>query len=186
MRHSLLSSTALIAALACAPLAFAAAPPASAPAGSTGAAAQQHWNHHDRGHMRRGHMGKRGMDMLHKLDLTDAQRTQIKAIRKEGWTQSRTSMQTLRQQRMAYEHATPGTSAYQTAVDSLAQAASSAAHARIVNAADQRTKIYNVLTPEQRTKLASMRSERKARMQKWHTEHMQHAAKSSAPAASTP
>lgn len=184
MRRLLLRSTALLAALACAPLAFAAAPPASSAAPGTSAAPMQHhgWMHHDQGRrMHRGHMG-----MFRQLDLTDTQRTEIKQIRKEQWAQGRTSMQALRERRMAYAHATPGTAAYQTAVDNLAQAESTAAHARVVNEAARRAKIYNVLTPAQRTKLASLQTERQARMQKWRAEHMHHEAKPGTSAASTP
>jgi Spy/CpxP family protein refolding chaperone len=153
--------------LACAPLAFAAVPPASS--AQPGSSAQS--MHHGDGHMRDHRMG---MGMLDQLNLTDAQHTSIRELRQQSFTAARPAMQTLRQQRMAFERATPGSADYQTAANTLAQAEADAAHAQVLREADLRSKIYNVLTPAQRTQLASLKEQRKARMQKWREAHTRH------------
>lgn len=184
MRVRHLSAALALACIASAPLALAATPPAtSAPASST----PQWSGHHGEGmHHRDGQMG-RHMGMLDQLDLSTTQQASIKQLRQQSFQQARASMQTLHQQRMAFENATPGSNNYQTAADALATAEANATHARVLNEADLRSKIYNVLTPAQRTKLASLRTAREARMQQWHETHMQHkaAASSATPAAAS-
>lgn len=114
------------------------------------------------------------MRMLDKLDLSDTQRTSIHQMMHESFEQARPEMQALRQKREALEAATPGSSAYQSAADQLADAEANAARQRVARRAALRTKIYGALTPEQRTRLASLRAERKAKMQKWRSEHPRH------------
>lgn len=165
--------------LVCTPFAFAAPPPpaSSASAGLTARPMHQH------GDAMRGHR----MGMLDQLNLTAAQRTSIHELRQQSFTAARPAMQTLRQQRMAFEQATPGSADYQTAANALAQAEADAAHARVLREADLRSKIYNVLTPAQRTQLASLKEQRKARMQKWREAHMRHTmTPPAAPATSSP
>ncbi|MGH8214822.1 MAG: Spy/CpxP family protein refolding chaperone, partial [Rhodanobacteraceae bacterium] len=111
------------------------------------------------------------------------QRTDIQQMMREQHSQSQPQMQELMQKRMAFENATPGTAEYQTAAQQLGQAEAQAAQARVTQQAAMRTKIYNELTPEQRTKLASLRSERQTRMQKWRTQRAQHAVNKGAEAA---
>ena len=177
MRNCFVHSALAIALAACMPLAFAAAPPPASTAPATSAAPQ--WSHHH-GPSMRGHR----MGMWDQLDLSDTQRASIRQLRQQGFQQARPQMQALRQQRMAFERATPGSADYQTAANALAQAESNAAHARVLSEADLRSKIYNVLTPAQRTKLASLREQRQAKMQQWREAHMQHqAAPASAAAA---
>lgn len=163
--------------LVCTPLAFAAPPPASS--ASAGSMAQPM-------HQRGESMQKRDhrMGMLDQLNLTDAQRTSIRELRQQSFTTARPAMQTLRQQRMAFERATPGSADYQTAANTLAQAEADAARTRVLREADLRGKIYNVLTPAQRTQLASLKEQREARMQKWRDAHMRHTM--TPPAASAP
>lgn len=163
MRKSILHTTLLAAALACSSFAFAAAPPSAA---STGAAT----NHR---HMHRMHHGRHGMSMLDQLNLTDAQRTSVHQLMRQSFQDARPTMQTLRQKRVAFEKATPGSAEFQAAANDLAQAESSAAHARVLRRAELRTRIYNLLTPEQRTKYASIRAQREARMKQWRESHMQ-------------
>lgn len=114
------------------------------------------------------------MGMLDQLNLTDAQHTSIRELMQQSFTAARPAMQTLRQQRMAFEQATPGGADYQSAAIALAQAEADAAHAKVLREADLRSKIYNVLTPAQRTQLASLKEQRKARVQKWREAHMHH------------
>jgi Spy/CpxP family protein refolding chaperone len=107
------------------------------------------------------------------LNLSDAQRTQIKQLTRQDFTQAKPQMQALRQARQAFESATPGTADYQTAAGNLAEAEADAARTRTANRANLRAQIYQVLTPAQRTQLASLRAEHKAKMQQWRESHMQ-------------
>lgn len=169
MRNCFVHSALVIALAACMPLAFAAAPPPASTAPATSAAPQ--WpNHH--GPSMRGH--GMGMGMWDQLDLSDTQRASIRQLRQQGFQQARPRMQALRQQRMALDNATPGSANYQTAANALAEAEANAARARVLSEADLRSRIYNVLTPAQRAKLASLREQRQAKMRQWREAHMQH------------
>lgn len=170
MKKAILRSSLLAAAMGFSSLAFAAtgvqATDASPPAPSS--SQMQHgmhhgtWHHHgdDRGSMRE----------LGKLDLAATQRTDIQQMMREDHAEARPQMKALMQKRMAFDNGTPGSADYQTAAEQLAQAEGQAAQSRVTREAALRTKIYNELTPQQRTKLASLRSERRARMQKWHAD----------------
>ena len=148
MRKPMIRSTLLAALLACSSLAFAATPQAaSAPA--TASHAQQ----------------QRQPNLFDQLGLTDSQRTSVRQLLQQNFQQARPELQTLGQKRMAFESATPGTSQFQSAANDLAQSESSAAHAQVLRQADLRTKIYNLLTSEQRTKLASLVKQRQQEMQ---------------------
>ncbi|MGH8118541.1 MAG: Spy/CpxP family protein refolding chaperone [Rhodanobacteraceae bacterium] len=150
MRNARFLSAALVAALGCAPLAFAQQAVAAPGAG---------WH---------GHRGwAMGGGMYNKLNLTDAQRASIKQYRQQNFTQMKPQMQALRQAHQAYQSATPGTAAYQTAASNLAAAAADAARARATSQANVRAQIYQVLTPMQPTQLANMQAQRQARMQQW-------------------
>lgn len=146
MRKTYLLSAALVAVLGCAPLAFA----QQAGAG---------WHGH--------HGMAMGSHMYDKLNLSDAQRTQIKQLTRQDFAHAKPQMQSLRQARQAYESATPGTTAYQTAASSLAEAEADAARTRVTNEANLRAQIYQVLTPTQRTQLADMQAQHQARVQQW-------------------
>lgn len=148
----------LAAALACSSLAFAAAPP---PAGSATTGMSQPG--------RGGHQ----MNLFDQLNLTDAQRTSVRQLFQQHFEQARPEMQALRQKRMAFDNAIPGSSAYQSTANDLAQAESSAAHAQVLRQAALRTKIYNLLTPEQRTQYATLRAQHEAKMKQWRESHMQ-------------
>lgn len=164
MRKSLIP-TVLAAALVCSPLAFAATNPPVATSAGTNAATRT-------GHQQHGRHAGRMMGMLDQLDLTDTQRTSIRQMLRQNFEQARPDMQALRQKELAFESATPGSSAYQTATNDLAQAESNAAHARVLRQAELHTKIYNELTPAQRTKLASIRSQREAKIKQWRESHV--------------
>ena len=184
MNRSFPLSIALAAALGCSSLAFAAtgaqtSPPA-APT-SSGSAQQGKWHGM---HRRHGHHGD--MRMLDKLNLSDTQRTSIHQMMQESFGQARPEMQALRQKRDALEAATPGSSAYQSAANELADAEADAARQRVIRRAALHAKVYGVLTSEQRTQLASLRAERKAKMQQWRSGHPRHRASDEpAPAASS-
>jgi Spy/CpxP family protein refolding chaperone len=183
MNRSLPLSILLAAAVGCSSLAFAATGmQTSAPASpsSSGSMQKGKWHGMHHGHMRRGggmrHGGMHMLDMhmLGKLDLSDTQRTSIRQMMRNSFEQTRPEMQALRQKREALEAATPGSSEYRSATDELASAEANAARQRVVREATLRTRIYGVLTEQQRTQLASLRAERKARMQQWRSGHPRH------------
>jgi Spy/CpxP family protein refolding chaperone len=164
MRKTHLLSVALVAILGCAPLAFA-------------QQAGHAWHGHHHGMAMGGHM-------YDQLNLSDAQRTQIKQLTQQDFAQAKPQMQALRQARQAFESASPGTAAYQTASSNLAEAEADAARTRTTNQANLRAQIYQLLTPAQRTQLAGIRAQHKAQMQQWRESHM-HGGDANAPAAST-
>ena len=153
MRKPMIRSTLLAAMLACSPLAFAAAPQAaSAPAAAPQAQQQRQPN-----------------DLFSQLGLTDAQRSSVRQLMQQNFQQARPEMQALQQKRLAFDNATPGTSQFQSAANDLAQAESTTARAQVLRQADLRTKVYNLLTAEQRTKLASLIQQRQQEMQQRRT-----------------
>lgn len=99
------------------------------------------------------------MRALHKLNLSDAQKQQIRQIFKSGFASMRPQMQALMQQRRAFTQAVPGTPEFNSAYTSYAQAAAAAAEARVQHQADLRTQIYGVLSDDQRAQLAKMQQE---------------------------
>ncbi len=125
------------------------------------------------GHEWQGHHGM-AMHELDKLNLTDAQRDQIKQIAKQNFEQLKPQMDALRQQRQTFESTDPTASGYQTAANNLAQAEADAARARVLQRAAVRAQIYNILTPAQRTQLASLRAQQEARRQQWEQFKAQH------------
>ena len=108
MHSRILRTTALATAIAFSSLAFAAgaAPAQSAPSTSTaqqGAPAQR-------------------PSLLEQLDLTQSQQSSIRATVQQNFQQLRPQMQSVTQKRQTFEDATPGTSAFQSAMNDLAQA----------------------------------------------------------------
>ncbi|MGH8183655.1 MAG: Spy/CpxP family protein refolding chaperone [Rhodanobacteraceae bacterium] len=152
MRKTCLLTVALAATLACTPLAF--AQPA--------------------GHAWHGHDMAMGGHTYAKLGLSDAQRASIKQLTQQSFAQAKPQMQALRQARQAYESATPGTAAYQTAASNLAESEADAARTHATNRASLRAQIYQVLTPEQRTQLADIQAQRMTRMQQWQQFQQEH------------
>ena len=120
-----------------------------------------------------GH-GMTAMHELGKLNLTDAQRDNIKQLSKQSFEQLKPQMETLHQQRKAFEAMEPTASGYQTTANSLATAEANVARARVLQDASLRAQVYNVLTPAQRTQLATMRAQHEARMQQWKEFQAQH------------
>lgn len=164
--HKLTVSAAVAAALIAG--AAAAAPPASAAPGAAAPRTDHAWNHG----MHRGRHGDRWMRTLRELDLSDAQRSSIRELVRQDFQQSRPEMVALRQKRAAFEAATPGTAEYQAAANDLGHAQANAALARMLHRADLRAKVYQLLTPDQRTQLATIRTQRQERRQ-WEQSHRQ-------------
>ncbi|HKT41459.1 MAG TPA: Spy/CpxP family protein refolding chaperone [Rhodanobacteraceae bacterium] len=148
MRNPMIRSTLLAAMLACSSLAFAAAPQQAAAPATTPRTHQQ---------------GQ--PNLFDELGLTDAQRSSVRQLMQQNFQQARPEMQALREKRVAFDKATPGTSQFQGAANDLAAAESGAAHDQVLRQADLRTKVYNLLTAEQRTRLASLVKQRQQEMQ---------------------
>lgn len=144
----------------------------AAPSGKdAGASHQRAYSHHQRGY---GHHHGHGMMNFKKLDLTDTQRASIKQIYKTSHAQNKPQREALHQQRAAFRSMTPDQVGYQKAASVLAQTEGNATQQRVQQRADVRAQVYAVLTPTQKAKLASMRSEREARHTQWKQFKAQH------------
>jgi Spy/CpxP family protein refolding chaperone len=98
----------------------------------------------------------RGLHLLHRLNLSDAQKSQIHALFAAERTTMKAQFASLHQQRLAFERAVPGTAEFQTAESALEQAEAASVPARIQSEADLRTKIYALLTDAQKSQLATL------------------------------
>ncbi len=114
-----------------------------------------------------GHRGHGQMMMLHKLNLSDAQKASIKQIVSTNREQNKGQRQALRQQRAAFESMTPNQVGYQAAAASLAQAEGQATKARVQQMANLRAQIYAVLTPAQQAQAATLKAQAQARRAQW-------------------
>jgi|SRR5690348_16356778 len=151
MQSRIFCTTALAAALALSPLAMAAAAAPAQSAPSASSAAPQ---------------APQRRSILEELNLTAAQQASIREAMQQNFQQLRPQMQTLDQKRQAFENATPGSSGYQSAVNDLAQAEADFAKARTLREGTVRSKVYELLTPTQRTKLKDLIAEQKAQAAK--------------------
>ena len=136
----------------------------AAPAGG------DHGGWHGHGH---GHGGQ--FMALQKLNLTDAQRASIKQIFTTSFAQGKTQRTALHQQRAAFESMTPDQVGYTAAASQLASAEATATQARVQQQANVRAQVYAVLTAPQKAQLATMKTQREARMQEWKQFRAQHA-----------
>ncbi|GLQ90610.1 Spy/CpxP family protein refolding chaperone [Dyella flagellata] len=132
----------------------------------------------------RDHHGE-AMMALHGLNLTDAQKAQVKQILQQSFASLKTQAQTVRQQHEAFEALSPNASNYQSAAASLAQAEANLTSARITARAGATAQIYNsVLTSAQQNQYASQKAAfqaRKAQWQQFKAEHPLPASAGSAP-----
>ncbi|HET7931428.1 MAG TPA: Spy/CpxP family protein refolding chaperone, partial [Rhodanobacteraceae bacterium] len=127
----------------------------------------------------------RPRSILDQLELTDSQRTRIQQLQQSSMEKERSFMQTLRQKQEAFSNETPGGSGYQSAANALATAEANAARAHVLTEAAFRADVYHLLTPEQRTKLATLTAQQKARVEQWRKEQAAHAAAAKAAPASS-
>ncbi|RUL74512.1 Spy/CpxP family protein refolding chaperone [Dyella choica] len=122
---------------------------------------------------------------LHGLNLTDAQKAQVKQILQQSFATLKTQEQAVHQQHEAFEALSPGASNYQSAAASLAQAEADLTKARITARAAATAQIYNsVLTSAQQSQYASQKAAFQARRAQWEQfkhEHPLPAGASSAP-----
>lgn len=129
----------------------------------------------DGGHGRHDHHGmSEGMHAYGKLNLSDAQRASIKQMAQSSFASAKPGFETLRQQQKTFEAMDPTTSGYQAATRNLAEAEANATREKVIRRAALRAQIYGILTPAQRTQLASMRAQREARHAQWQQFKAQH------------
>jgi len=119
-------------------------------------------------HMQSGGVGL--MHEMHQLNLTPDQITSIKQLFENSKTQLQPQYQALKQQRENFAKAVPGSAEYQAAADSLAQASSAIATARVQQEASLRTQIYALLTNDQKAQLTTLTAQRQARMAQWRSQ----------------
>jgi protein CpxP len=134
----------------------------------------------DGGHGRHGHRDHHGqMMMIHKLNLTDAQKASVKQIVRTNRDQNKPARQALEQQRQAFEAMTPGQVGYQAAAASLAQASGQATQHRVQQMANLRAQIYAALTPAQQAQAATLQAQARARHEQRRQDKAQNAIPSS-------
>ncbi|WP_233843624.1 Spy/CpxP family protein refolding chaperone [Dyella sp. 2HG41-7] len=162
MRKTMTLSLVLAAALGCSALALA------GPGGQEGGFGGHH-------HGAEAGLSFRGMN------LTDAQKAQIKQIVQQSRTSLKSQGEAVHQQREAFEQLSPSSSGYQSAAASLAQAEAAFTSARITARAAATAQIYNtVLTSAQQTQYTSNKAAFEARKEQWQQFKAQHPVPSSA------
>ncbi len=122
------------------------------------------WHHHPHGEL---------MHALKELNLSDEQKASVKQLFKQTHEQLKPQMQALMSDREALIAATPGTAAYQTAATNLAQAASTAASARVQSETALVTQVYGLLTDAQKAQWATLQAQHQAKMAEWQAKHAQ-------------
>jgi protein CpxP len=123
------------------------------------------WNgdcHHRRAGEHAGRFGMPGdrgmMRAVHQLDLSDAQRQQLKGLMAQQRTALETSMHALQQGREALREAVRGESYDAARVQQLADAQGKAVTGLILKRAETWRQVRALLTPEQRTRLDALAS----------------------------
>ena len=110
---------------------------------------------------KRGNRGEFGAKFAEKLNLTDAQKNQIKAIHSETREQNAAFFQSFRETR---EQLREARQANDTAKAEGLKATLKSQHEQMKQIRDaERQRILSILTPEQRTQLEQMKAERGAK-----------------------
>jgi len=118
-----------------------------------------------RGGKGRGHRGGFGGRMFESLNLTDAQKEQIRQIAERYHEAFKAQRQEGRGERRGGFDAFSGGTFDEAAVRAAAQARANAQVEREVARARMMHEMYNVLTPEQKAQLAAERQQRQQRRQ---------------------
>jgi periplasmic protein CpxP/Spy len=163
---SLLAAGALATAAASISIATAAETAATTPpAGGMGG-----WHHHHHRH---------GFDhwMMAKLNLTDAQKAQVKSIMTAAGPQMKSIHQQMHANSMKLSQMAPNDGAYAATVQEVSQA-NAALHGQMITQREQvRASVFKILTPAQQQQLATMKAEMQAKMQAhqqaWAASHAQ-------------
>ncbi len=123
-------------------------------------------------HGGKGKFGKRGGKrghgmgrMFRQLDLTDAQKEQMKAIRQASRENTKSLRDQMRQNRQQLDQLTESGTFDQAAVTAIAQQQGQLHAQMIVEKQRVKTQMYNVLTAEQKTKLAELKAQFKQKME---------------------
>jgi protein CpxP len=115
------------------------------------------WHHH--------HRHGSGHWMMSKLNLTDAQKAQVKSIMTAAGPQMKSIHQQMRANSMKLSQMAPTGGAYTATVQEVSQA-NATLHAQMITQREQiRASVYKVLTPAQQQQLATMKAEMQAKMQ---------------------
>lgn len=109
----------------------------------------------------RGH--HRGGMMLRGLDLTDAQKAQVKTIMETNRAKVKPLMESMRANREALRSATENGKFDEAQVQSLANEQASLSAQLLVERTRVKSQVYQILTPEQKEKAATLRTEMKDR-----------------------
>jgi protein CpxP len=151
---SLLAAGALATAAASISIATAAETAATTPsAGGMGG-----WHHH---HHRHGF----GHWMLAKLNLTDAQKAQVKSIMTAAGPQMKSIHQQMHANSMKLSQMAPNDGAYAATVQEVSQANAALQGQMITQREQVRASVFKILTPAQQQQLATMKAEMQAKMQ---------------------
>jgi periplasmic protein CpxP/Spy len=139
------------------------------PADGNGGGWHHHHHHHGRGHW-----------MLAKLNLSDAQKAQVKSIMTAAGPQMRSIHQQMHANSMKLSQMAPNDAGYPATVAEVSQANASL-HAQMITQREQvRASVFKILTPAQQQQLAAMKAEMQAKMQAhqaaWAASHGQNTA----------
>lgn len=115
---------------------------------------------------KRGMRGHRGMGRIFRqLDLTDDQKAQMKAIRQASREDSKPLREQMKTNRQQLQQLTENGQFDEAAVSAIASQQGQI-HAQIIVAKQKvKSQMFNVLTAEQKTKLATLKAEHKQKMQ---------------------
>ena len=113
---------------------------------------------------RGGMRGQFGQRMAEQLGLTDAQKTQIQQIMQAEKTKTQTLRDELRSQHQQLDAATKGGAFDEAQVRTLANQQAQTQANLIVERERVKAQIFQILTPEQRTKAEQLRSQFGERM----------------------
>ncbi len=157
-----------------------AAPKADAPPPK----AERHHGPKGERHGPRGeHHGPRGDRLLHGIELTDAQKTQVAGIREAARAEQREAMTAAMQARKELRDLSAAATFDETRAQQVANTAAAAQAKAAVLRARTDSQILAVLTPEQRTTLETRRKEAEAR---WEQRRAEREARAQSREAGTP
>lgn len=115
---------------------------------------------------KRGHGGNRGMrGMFRGVDLTDAQKTKMQTIMKNNRESSKTLRDQMRTNQQELRKASDSGSFNESQVTALAQKQGGLHAQMIVQKHKVKAEMFNILTTDQKAKLAEKKAERQKKME---------------------
>jgi periplasmic protein CpxP/Spy len=132
---------------------------------ATLAARQDETREHGQPHFGRMHRGFGGFDgrALRQLDLTDAQREQVRSIFEQNRDEMRAAGEKLRTARRGLYDATGAGTIDESAIRSAAETLANAEAEAAISRARIHAQVWQVLTPEQQAKAKELRQQREQR-----------------------